>query len=144
MADLYAGFHARLPISIERSDDYWRHLLERQPKDEFFWFSEGRGQRLGYVRLSARDGTLRISDYALVDHDKKLARRFYSAILDMAATRGVRKAGGWLPDTPASQELFDVSPRPREITMLKPLDEGIALDADTLASTDHLCEIDHV
>ena len=144
MAGLYARYHGQLPISIARGDGYWRHLLERQAGDEFFWLGNPSQDALGYVRLSTREETLKISDYALATHDETLARRLYAAVMAMGATRGMKRVGGWLPRTATTQELFRLSVREQEITMLKSLDEGFSLDADMLAATDRFSEIDHV
>ena len=144
MAKLYADFHGKARISIARSTDYWRHLLERQPNEEFYWLTLSRDALAAYVCLTVRGDTLKIGDFALTSQDQDLERRLYEAVIELGRKRGMKRVGGWLPRTDVTEELFGIARRHDEITMLKALEDTIRLDTDSIALTDRFCEIDHV
>lgn len=141
---LYADYHERLPLAVHRGDEYWRHLLQRRPHDEFHLFIDAEGAAEAYVRLAQVDDALRITDYALRSHDATLAQRLYREVIRLGEQRGVARVGGWLPDTPGSRAMFALRPRQRELTMLKSLDDAIELTEEAIAATHHFAEIDHV
>ncbi len=144
MADMYTAYHGSLPLAIARPADYWQYLLRKGPADERFWLRDAGGQRQGYVCLTRTDDAWKIADYALSRHDDELLEQLYESVIQLAAQRGIAHLGGWLPDVAAARRCFAVQPRAKEITMLKPLDRAIQLDAAAIAAADWCCEIDHV
>lgn len=151
MAALYAEYHGAQPLSIDRSEAYWRHLFERQPKDLYFWLDGPAGQRVGYVRLKPKEEDLLITDYALrcqaaggaVDEEGLLSA-MYRALATIARQHEAKRLGGWLPDRRSARVWFDLGPRRDEIPMFKPLDPSVTVDDEAIAHTDCLCELDHV
>ena len=145
---MYSAYHGAQPIAVAHSEEYSRHLLERCPRDHFAFLVDGEGRRGGYVRLLHEGPSVRIAGFALdtaVGADEAaLQDALLRLVLDYAARQGAERVEGWLPDWPASRDLFDMQPRPQEITMLKALDDGIILDEQLIASTHLFCEIDHV
>ncbi len=144
MAALYEAHHAVAPIAIERTADYWRYLLTKSQQDEFYWLVDAADRPLGYVRLAVTPSGTRVSDYAIAPDTSASLESLYALALNLAAERGWPSLGGWLPDKPAARKWFDLTPRAKEITMLKPLDPATRLDAETLGSAEGFCEVDHV
>ncbi|MGE3316383.1 MAG: GNAT family N-acetyltransferase, partial [Planctomycetaceae bacterium] len=143
MAETYAKHHAARAIAVERSADYWKYLLSRNPKDEFFLVEAG-GARRGYVRIAVGVKKLLIRDLALADDETSLRRDVLKAIIALGHDRGVEEVGGWMADTPLHRELFRITPRKTELTMLKSLRPDLLLTADIIRDVDHFQEIDHV
>lgn len=145
----YAHDHGSRSISIARSLNYWLHLERRRPQARFFWLLDGCDQRRGYARLEAgvaSDGAAELLDLAFAGPAAPSAetqRTAYKAILAWAHGRPeISRLSLWLPGGVADA-LFEVEPRPREITMLKRLD-GLLLPDDVLAAVDAFQAIDHV
>jgi predicted N-acetyltransferase YhbS len=143
-ADIYDSDHGRRAFSVERTADYWQHLADRLPEAERFWFVSPGRDRCGYVWLRTVDSDLVIDDHAVRDGADATRSMLLRAVVELATQRGLARAGGWLPSTPLADGLFGLAPRTDEITMLKPLDEGVVLDQATIAACDWLQEIDHV
>jgi GNAT superfamily N-acetyltransferase len=143
-AKLYDSDHGRRALSIERTADYWQHLAERQAYDERFWLASKSGQQCGYTWLRTVGRDLLIDDHAVRDGDESTRSALFEQVTQLAVERGLSRAGGWLPTVAPAGEHFAIVPRRDEITMLKPLDEGVTLDAAALAAMDWLQEIDHV
>jgi predicted acetyltransferase len=139
----YEACHGRLPLAVARPRGYWLYTLAKQPHDEFFWLGDDRGERRGYVRLTPRGDELRIADFALGADDRRWQEMLLRRVHRTAVERG-RFVAGWLPDWPASRALFELRARRREVTMVKPLDPGVALDDEALGAAHCFCEIDHV
>lgn len=169
VSDLYRRFHGSLPLSIHRGEDYAAYLRRKSPRDECFFLVDFSDTRLGYVRITPRQATWNIVDYA-VDCPSTDARaanlldELYGSVLRLAAQRGVNRVGGWLPDIGPARRLFTIAPRAKEITMIKELgaepgDSGRGtgpqasrpnptatglLTPQHLAAADWFCELDHV
>lgn len=150
MAAMYAAYHGARPLSIVRSFEYWTHLFERQPQDEFFWLAGKTQKHLGYVRLKHKENDLLIADYALqLDAPHPAVEEMLWGLLcrlltELARERKARRLGGWLPDLPASRSWFDFQRRTDEIPMFKTLDASVVLDDEAIRGTDCFCELDHV
>jgi GNAT superfamily N-acetyltransferase len=144
LARLYADYHGAAALSVDRDEEYWRAMLKKSPTDTFHALVDDRGAWQGYVRLVAKSGAWRITDYALADQSEASCEALYRALAVGARAEGVSKLGGWVPDSPAARKFFKLSPRPREITMIKSLADQIVLDPPLVASTHRFCEIDHV
>lgn len=144
LARLYAEYHGQVPLSVDRDEEYWRSLLRKSPADVFYALVDDRGQWLGYVRVAAKSGTWRITDFALADQSDELCEALYRAVAVAARSEGTSKIGGWLPDCPAARKYFKLSPRPREITMIKSLSDQLSLDPLMVSASSRFCEIDHV
>ena len=144
IAAWYASYHGGLPISIFRDDAYWRHLLEKRPRDEFFQLEDPDAAACGYARLGVEGGQLKLIDDALTSTDAGVEEQLYRAMLDLAAERSLESAGGWLPDSPAARAYFSLEPRRDEITMLKSLERSVVLDEELIAAAHRFTEIDHV
>jgi GNAT superfamily N-acetyltransferase len=143
-ADLYNSDHGRRALAIERTPDYWQHLAAREANDERLWLASKSGDRRGYVWLRTAGRDLVIDDHAVRDGDERTRAALLESVTHLALERGLARAGGWLPMAAPASELFAIVSRHDEITMLKPLDEGVVLDPAALAATDWLQEIDHV
>jgi predicted N-acetyltransferase YhbS len=148
LARLYANYHGRFGLLFARSPEYWQAIFKKFGTDRFFAWRDAHGDWLGYVRVgftSTPSGeSWRITDFALADHQEETASSLYAGFLALAREHGAVRAGGWLPDSPAARRWFDLAPRRKEITMIKPLAGQSPLDAKTLAETCYFCEIDHV
>jgi hypothetical protein len=142
LSQLFESHYGRNPLLIARPDEYLRHLIARSPADEFFWFILEEAI-VGYVRLSAEESRLKLRDYAVRDGDSRLRDKLFAALTRLAAQRE-SSVVGWLPDEAITRTWFRVKPRETEITMVKPLDPAIELDAACRAAADQICEIDHV
>ena len=148
MAQLYAAHHASSAIWIERDRDYWKYTLAQQPQDEFYWLAHSTGEPAGYVRFTPTGAEWKIADFALQPdslagspgHEETL----YRQLIQLAGRRGVRRVGGWLPDTTAARTCFTLAPRSVEITMIKALGDECLLNGPLIAATSRFCEIDHV
>ncbi len=143
LMDLYAAYHGAAPLSIARDVAYWAAMLNKSPADEFYALVDG-SARLGYIRIAVKSGAWRITDYALADQSGALAEQLYQALAASAHQSGATRIGGWLPDSSAARKLFKLTPRAREITMVKSLSSRVRLDPDLIAATSRFCEIDHV
>ena len=143
LQDLYDVHHATRPISIARDRDYWEYLLRNEPADSFYWLETANGARLGYVRLNERDDKCIIRDWALLEETEDTEQLLFRTLLQTARQRCAAQVGGWLPDSPTVRTLFGLKRRDKEITMLKPLDPTISLQADLLREAQHFKEIDH-
>ena len=143
-AELYDSDHGQRALTVGRTTDYWQHLAERVPEAERFWLVSPAHDRCGYAWLRIVGGDLLIDDHAVRDGSDAVRSVLLRTIIELAAERGLARVGGWLPAIPLANELFDVASRTDEITMLKPLDEGVVLDPAAIAACDWLQEIDHV
>ena len=72
MARLYEDSERNSPWAIIRDESDWKVLLRKFPGDEHFWLESPTGERLGYVRLSSREGRKRIMDHAVAGDDEEL------------------------------------------------------------------------
>jgi predicted N-acetyltransferase YhbS len=143
LMELYDQGHTGLPLSIARSAEYWRYLFAQDPQDEFC-FVEANGQRVGYVRLGMRKSGMVIRDFSVVSDTQEVKRGLYSAVIAEAESRDVDCVGGWVPADEVSRDLFDISDRIQELTMIKPLVDRIQVDERHCQAADHFHEIDHV
>jgi GNAT superfamily N-acetyltransferase len=143
LMELYDRGHVGRSLSIARSAEYWRYLFAQDSQDEFY-FVEASGQREGYVRLGLRASGMVIRDLSLVKDTQEVKRGLYSAVIAEAKSRNVERVGGWMPAEEVSRELFDVSDRVQELTMIKPLVDRIQVDERHCQAADHFHEIDHV
>jgi len=150
MQRLYEAFHRGRPLSIARTDEYWAHLFERQPDDEYYWVINPSGSRFGYVRLKPKNNELSFVDYGFDQpaNNQMVVQATYAVLfrllVELAHARGAERLGGWMPDLPIAERWFAVTPRTDEIPMFKPLDRTVQLDPEALAGTDCFCELDHV
>ena len=69
-AELYDSDHGQRALVIDRSVDYWQHLVARQPNDERFWLVTGADKARGYVWLRTTGHDLVIDDHAVRDGDE--------------------------------------------------------------------------
>lgn len=141
---MYAAYHGAQPICIERPVEYWRYLSQIRPEDRFFWLVGPGEQRLGYLRIAIAEATWRITDFAISRNSPATLSQLFGSLLRLADRQGVSRVGGWLPDVPEARDWFQLNPRTTEITMLKPLDASLKLNADVITSVTWFCEIDHV
>ncbi len=145
LMSFYTGYHGAAPLSITRDAQYWRALLQRFTHDRFYALViKGRDDWKGYLRLSRKDPNWRITDYALTDQSSVWPDELYASTFGLAAHSGAERVGGWLPESPATRKLFQLTPRRTEITMIKSLSPDHPLDDELVASTSRFCEIDHV
>jgi|HubBroStandDraft_4_1064222.scaffolds.fasta_scaffold120428_1 predicted N-acetyltransferase YhbS len=143
LSEIYDRAHAGLALSIARSSEYWRYLITQRLEDEFY-FAERAGKRVGYLRVVNRPHGLLLRDLAIVDETEQVERGLYAAVIGLAVARGVERVGGWMPADTVSRELFSVTDRVKELTMLKPLVERIHIEDRHRAAAEHFHEIDHV
>lgn len=150
MAKMYQSFHSSRPLSIVRSPEYWAHLFERQPTDEYYWIATAPKKAIGYVRLKPKGDDLHLVDFGFADPpvtEMVLQLQYamlFRLLVEHAFQRGAARIGGWLPDSPIARHWFKQHLRPEEIPMFKPLDAAVTLDAESIAGTDCFCELDHV
>ncbi len=144
LAEIYDSDHGRRALAIERTADYWEHLAERKPTAENFWLNSEGGDECGYLCARTADRGLVIEDHAVRDGAPTLRTALLRLAIDLAHERGLSQVMGWLPAEPPAEELFTLSPRKTEITMVKSLDMAITLDDEAIRSTDWWQEIDHV
>ncbi len=143
LSEIYDRAHAGLAISIARSPEYWRYLIIQRP-DEEYYFAEQGGKRVGFMRVANRAQGLFLRDLALVDQTEQIERGMYSALIGLAVARGAARVGGWMPASAVCRELFTVSDREKELTMLKPLVERIHIEDRHCAAAEYFHEMDHV
>lgn len=141
---MYSEYHGAVPLSIARNDEYWTMMLEKFSADQFYGLARPDESWAGYALVGEREGDWHIVDYALADQSDELAEQFYLAFLSEARAHGAQRAGGWLPDTGAVREFFNLTPRATEITMIKPLAWSGKLSPEMIAGTSRICELDHV
>jgi predicted acetyltransferase len=143
LSDLYDRGHARHALSIARSAEYWRYLIAQNPEDEFYFAAMG-GKRAGYVRLGIRPQGIVVRDLSLLEDADETERGLYSAVIGLAQERSVGRVGGWMPADAVCRELFEVTDRVQELTMIKPLLDRIKIDERHCRAAQHFHEIDHV
>jgi len=144
LVELYDDYHAKLSFSIARSPEYWRHLISREPHDEFYWLVSPNSQHVGYVRLRPDEDQILVRDLALADHSDEMMAELCDALQSHAAEQSAARVGGWLPDVPGVRGAFALSARPNEITMIKLLGKSTVVSDIDLAAAQHFHEIDHV
>lgn len=143
LSDLYDRGHAQHALSIARSADYWRYLLAQDPQNEFYFADIG-GKRTGYVRIAARPRGVIIRDLSFDEGPDEFKRGLYTAVIALAKARGAERVGGWMPADAICRELFDVTDRVQELTMIKSLIDRIKIDERHCQAAQHFHEIDHV
>jgi hypothetical protein len=79
-----------------------------------------------------------------LDDDDETERDLYSAVIALAKERGAERVGGWMPADAVCRELFEVTDRVKELTMIKPLVDRIEIDEQHCRAAEHFHEIDHV
>ena len=95
ITELYAGYHGAMPLSIERSADYWAALLKKYADDRFYALVESDGSWRGYLRVGRKNDTWRITDFALADETPELSEQLYVDVSGIGP-RGWRAPRGWL------------------------------------------------
>ena len=149
---IYNDDHGREPLSIARSEEYWRYLIARKPDDEFLSLVRGNVNTVyGYARWKVAGDALFLRDLAVASDEtsgRALGRSqrelLFAGLICRASEKGLARVTGWLPDGAAERRWFRIEPRPIEITMFKPLVAGVKIDAAQLAAADRFNEIDHV
>lgn len=141
---LYGAYHAEISISVARDRDYWDYIFAKGARDQFFRLPGTSGRDVGYMHLGVRDNAANIRDWAVADHSAESARCLFTAVIRRARESGLSRIGGWLPESPVTKNLFELKPRTRELTMLKPLSGEAHIDEQVLRAAQHLREIDHV
>jgi len=141
---MYADYHGATPLSIARDLEYWKMILQKAPDDRFYALEAADGSWAGYVRVGIKGRDWRITDFALIDPSDTLARSLYATLIALARAEGGDRLGGWLPDSAAAKNYFEMAPRSVEITMIKPLAWKGTLTSEMIAATGQFCEIDHV
>lgn len=144
LAVMYERYHASFPLWIERSPWYWQYLSVRSPDDEFYYLESNRGARLGYLRAAVTPEEFKIRDLSFVSEGEESYRALYSAALSTARSRRAMRIGGWMPALDDHRDLFAISDRSRELTMVKPLAPQIEIGERHRAAGGFLHEIDHV
>jgi predicted acetyltransferase len=144
LAEIYASDHGRRALAIERTPDYWTHLAARLPGAEHFWLLAPTGQEYGYAWLTTADKGLVLQDHAVRGGDAATREALLRLVICLGRERGMEQVGGWLPAVSPASELFTLTPRKTEITMVKSLDLALSFDAAALAAADWWQEIDHV
>lgn len=143
MSKIFDSQFADRALVIARPTEYWQRLIARSPEDEFYWLIVEK-EIVGYARL-ASDGTrFKLRDQAVLRGERPFREALYSQLVSLAARRQQSATRGWIADDPLAQEWFNIRPREKEITMLKPLDPAVQLDPSSLAAADWIQEIDHV
>lgn len=134
------------PLVIERTDEYETHLAMRVRIQRYFLVpGDAGGESIAAFALSVDEAKKEawIAEFTVGDdpaEQQRAARAMLAAVGDL----GVSTLRGWLPDLDALRDVFEIEPRTEELTMLKPLDPHLHLDADALTATDWWHEIDHV
>ena len=59
---------------------------------------------------------------------RKPSVALYSSVIALAKDRGADRVGGWMPSDAVTRELFEVTDRVKELTMVKPLVDRIKID----------------
>ncbi len=144
LEERYAAFHGLAPLAVARALDYWQHTLDKGPRHQFYWLKPPDDAAAGYVRVAIERDRLKLLDYALAADEPENWQAMYRNLVQLAASKSLAHAGGWLPDLPAARELFRIEPRRQELTMLKALDSQLVFTDSMLAAVDRFCEIDHV
>lgn len=144
LAAIYDSDHGRRALAIERTVEYWEHLGERKPTAENFWLVSPTGSECGYICARTAERGLVIEDHAVQNGEVALRETLLRLVIDLAHARGLSQVCGWLPAESPARELFTLTPRATEITMVKSLDMAITLDDEAIAATDWWQEIDHV
>ncbi len=144
LSALYDSDHGRRAFAVERLDDYWRHLAERRDDAELFWLAGTEGEPRGYVSLREEADRLLIDDHGVFQGDDRLRTILFERVIELARQRGLRTAGGWLPELKPALDYFAIEPRRTEITMVKSLVDGVSVDDRGVSAAAWIQEIDHV
>ncbi len=143
LASMYAEGQRGRSIWIERDEIYWEWVRGRYPDHEWLWWIPGSDDEpRGYAQLKHTESETRVFDWAL--RAESDAGAYWRSLVTMAAERGIARFGGWLPDHAALKSVLDVTPRIKELTMIKPLtdrapwDEAYRDDADFFTECDHI------
>lgn len=142
--ELYDEFHETLPLAVHRDEEYWRYVDRKGRGDDVYLLGDAAREPLGYLRVRLRDGLLKVRDFAMrLPVDEALVTRL-SAALQIASDRSATQITGWVPPLPERLAFSRPRPRSGEITMLKPLREGISIDETVREAAAFFHEIDHV
>lgn len=141
---LYEQFHTALPLSIYRSEDYWRYLQAKTPRDKTFLLGATGDDSAGYFRVGITKNEIILRDCALTVADDDGIRELFAALIEVARLHRVETLCGWIPgEQPALRSLNPVRRR-EEITMVKSLRAEIRISSEDRAAADWFHEIDHV
>ncbi|MBW3539559.1 MAG: GNAT family N-acetyltransferase [Planctomycetes bacterium] len=146
LMELYETHHRRLALSIARNEDYWRYLLAKNPGDAFFGLLSSARELVACARTAsvANTNLVKLRDLALAEDSDAAMGRLLDLLHAELHARRQTLMSGWLPDTPAVRERFQLLPRPDEITMLKSLKSSPPVTNEMLLAAAHFHEIDHV
>ncbi len=144
IVEFYRNDHARRPLAYERPQEYWEFLYRKWPQDQFLLACE-QGQPVGYARIHLAGEWAHLVDWALAPAVRSggLAR-LLAGLARFGSGLRWRQLGGWLPREDALAGLVELEPRQREITMVKPLDDSLALQEQHLHAAQWFLEVDHV
>ena len=143
LIDLYDRAHRRFPLSIARSSRLLALLCSLKIREDEFYFVEPSGSRWA---MSGWGSGLTESSYETSRCWTTMMneRDLYSAVIALAKERGAERVGGWMPADAVCRELFEVTDRVKELTMIKPLVDRIKIDERHCLAAQHFHEIDHV
>ena len=136
--------HGRRALAIEKDAWLLAHLAARLPRAEHFWLVDRAGQECGYVWLTVADHGMVIQDHAVRGGDPASREALLRLVICLALDRGYPEVGGWLPAVSPVNELFTITPRKEEITMVKSLDLALSFDQAAIDAADWWQKIDHV
>ena len=85
-----------------------------------------------------------IQDHAVRGGDPASREALLRLVICLALDCGYPEVGGWLPAVSPVNELFTITPREEEITMVKSLDLALSFDQAAINAADWWQEIDHV
>jgi GNAT superfamily N-acetyltransferase len=140
--ELRARCESTHALSIRRTPEYGTHLRDKVAGQRRWLVLDSQDEAIGGFSLSQRDNRAEIEEFFARDADS--VDRVVRAIPSAAAMLGAAHVGGWLPNDAVTRRTFEIRPRSKALTMLKPLDGSLRLDAEVLAATDWLNGIDHV
>ena len=141
LQETYTRLHAKLPIAIARTADYWDYLINKGIGNRYYWLLDEQNRPQGYVCLKPEGRCVIIEDFAVRG---ELEPELITAILKQAQAEGFQEVGGWLPDTPAFAGAFMLTQRVTEQTMLKTLGGVREIDPEMRRAAGRIHEIDHV
>ena len=140
----YRSWQSGLPASIERSPEYWNYLIGKAREDRFVWLLDASGRQRGYAVLASGTQTSLLREVVVDQHDAELTGILLQLVADALAQQQLAPLQAWVPSIQPFVDLFDMSQRTVEITMLKWNAAGGLMPSAEREGLQWLQELDHV
>ena len=140
----YSSWQSGLQLSIERDAGYWRYLVGKAREDRFVWLVDSTGRERGYAVYAPGLQSTGLREVVVEQRDPEWTRVLLTLLAAKLSKQKAAALEGWIPRAGPFLDLFHVTDRTAEITMVKWIAAESQEPPVWLNDTQWLQELDHV